>query len=165
MKKIWHWLKNKNGEPIAVLFPSALVVMSVDLFCTLPGQPREYWSDFNRAIEANIIGEWLLKISPYAFVYFFLFYILVTYFLITHSNAKPRTKFALWLSLLLAHSYTAMTWINDILKIWLKNLPKENLSEAAMLLILDVATFCLFVYFIPSKALEKLYMIPNPKSD
>jgi hypothetical protein len=44
-----------------------LVAYSADVTATLLGQPVEYWDgNYNRPLEANPIGWWLLSISPWA---------------------------------------------------------------------------------------------------
>ena len=119
------------------LFKPIFLLMMADLVFTLFHQPTRYWAvDFSSNVyEINILGRWLLAVHPLAFVYAFLIYFVMAYFFVVYSE---KYRFLVFVAIMVGHFFTVMDYIYQIIARIVNNIPKDNLTEAGLVLSLQI---------------------------
>ena len=97
---------NKFPEQV---IPPILLVMVFDLVFTILGQPKGYWGNYSLVNEGSPLGFSLLSRTPFLFIVFFVFYLVVVYFLL--KKLPIIFSLPLAITLFIGHVWGSSTWL------------------------------------------------------
>lgn len=92
-----------------------ILVMALDFWFTLAGQPKSYWQGMHsHCMEINPIAKMLLQTGPSYFVTAYIFYVFAICFLVS-SLRKPMDT-TIIIIVLLGHSWGSASWMPCLLR-------------------------------------------------
>ena len=133
-----------SNNPEKLFARIILIIVMVDCFLTLIGQPLHYWQNYSNCNEASILGRALLHLHPLAFTLGLVSWVILVTFLI--NKLTLLLSYTLFFVLSIGHSLGAWSWIQPQLKSGIEILIVEKINYSENILYQEISNYLFYIF-------------------